>query len=206
MEARFAVSSPTVAPGPRAFRSPARHWKPSRSSSVQPFLNLTQATINADRSQIVTDFALPRARASREDGPRFSRTQAAESQMGTSAGTGFSQRAGTRGGPMRLALLLSVLVAASALLSAFPDVHGRRRADGRLRLVDGRPLWPGREPRRRHRLLPADDSLPGLTGDITPGTFAVRLDACDSIADSSIVSYAWNIAGAGRRARAPRAS
>ncbi|MBI5284542.1 MAG: hypothetical protein HY874_05555 [Chloroflexi bacterium] len=97
---------------------------------------------------------------------------------------------------MRLALLLSVLVAASALLSAFPrttSAVGEPTADFDWSMADRFGLDENSDGVIDY--FPGTSDLPGLTGDITPGTFTVRLDACDSTADSSIVSYAWNIAG-----------
>ena len=97
---------------------------------------------------------------------------------------------------MRLALLLSVLVAASALLSAFPRTAmavGEPTADFDWSMADRFGLDDNHDGVIDY--FPQTSSLPGLTGDITPGTFTVRLNACASTGDSSIVSYAWDIAG-----------
>ena len=97
---------------------------------------------------------------------------------------------------MRLALLLSVLVAASALLSGFPRAAmavGEPTADFDWSMDDRFGLDENSDGVIDY--FPQTSSLSGLTGDITPGTFTVRLDACASTGDSAIVSYAWNIAG-----------
>ncbi len=43
---------------------------------------------------------------------------------------------------------------------------------------------------------PETSSLPGLTGEIDPGTFRVDLDGCATSGDHPIASYAWVVAGA----------
>lgn len=98
---------------------------------------------------------------------------------------------------MRTALFLSVLMVASALLSALPRTTmavGEPTADFDWSMADRFGLDDNHDGVVDY--FPETSDLPGLTGDITPGTFTVRLDACDSTADSSIISYAWNIAGA----------